>query len=295
MAARTISSRVFVTDTCTLAEGPFWYEDRFWWVDIEAGALHSVDGEGGSRRTESAGQRLGVTVPIDAGRFLMGVEAGVGIFDRETKELTVMTSPEKDIPTNRFNDGKCDPSGRFVGGTLSMIGAGKASALYSFDNKLVSRKIYGPVSISNGLAWSLDGRTMYYIDTLVPEVKAFPYDLATGEIGAETAVVKFGPELGLPDGMSIDAEGNLWVAFWGGWAVRCYSPKTGELLATVEVPCSQPTSCCFGGPNLDQLFITTARCEISEENLKKEPLAGSIFVCEPGVKGLPVQPVAYAG
>ncbi len=289
MPPRTISASPFVTDTCALAEGPLWFEDRFWWVDIEPGRLHSVDTAGGDRRTYEFGQKIGVAIPAEDGRFLVGLEKGVGIFDRATGESRILATPEKDVPTNRFNDGKCDPAGRLVGGGLSMVSERGASALYSFEGDFTWRKLYAPVSISNGLAWSQDGGTLYYIDTLVPEVKAFPYDLATGEIGEETAAVKFAPGQGLPDGMTIDAEGNLWVAFWGGWAVRCYSPKTGELLATVEVPCSQVTSCTFGGPNLDRLFITTARIGISEEKLAKEPLAGSIFVCEPGVQGVPVQ------
>jgi len=295
MSARTISAQPLVSNICTLAEGPFWFQDQYWWVDIEPGFLHSVDKQGSTTRTYEMGQRIGVAVPIDDRRFVVGLEKGVGTFDRETGSIQIIATPEKDIPTNRFNDGKCDPAGRLVGGGLSMVGEKAASALFTFDQHLAFRKIFGPVSISNGLAWSADGATMYYIDSLVPEIMAFPYDVKTGEIGEKTTAVDLSGYEGVPDGMTIDRDGNLWVAFWGGWSVKCFSPKTGEHLVTVELPVSQPSSCAFGGPNLDQLFITTARVEIPEDKLADEPLAGSIFICEPGVIGFPVQQFAYAG
>jgi len=289
MSARTISARPLVSTVCTLAEGPFWFQDRFWWVDIEAGLLHSVEVEGGVQVSYEMGERIGVAVPIDERRFLVGLQSGVGVFDRETGAVEIHATPEKHIPTNRFNDGKCDPAGRFVGGTLSMVGEKGASSLYSFDERLAHRKIFGPVSISNGLAWSADGGTMYYIDSLVSEIMSFPYNVETGEIGEKTRAIDLSGYSGIPDGMTIDRDGNLWVAFWGGWCVRCLSPKTGEHLATVELPVSQPSSCSFGGANLDQLFITSARVEIPEDKLAEEPLAGGVFVCEPGVQGVAVQ------
>lgn len=295
MSARTISARPLTPNVCTLAEGPFWFQDRFWWVDIEPGLLHSVDATGSSPVSYDLGQRIGVAVPIDDRRFVVGLQNGVGLFDRETSSVQIIATPEKDIPTNRFNDGKCDPAGRFIGGTLSMVGQKGASSLYSFDQHLSARKIFGPVSISNGLAWSADGHTMYYIDSPTREIMAFPYDVKTGKIGETTTAVNLSGYEGIPDGMAIDRDDNLWVAFWGGWSVKCFSPKTGEHLATVELPVSQPSSCAFGGSNLDQLFITTARVEIPEDKLAEEPLAGGIFICEPGVTGLPVQKFAYAG
>lgn len=295
MSARTISARPLVSNICTLAEGPFWFQDQYWWVDIEPGLLHSVDKEGGASQAYEMGQRIGVAVPIDDRRFVVGLEKGVGIFDRGTSSVQIIATPEKDTPTNRFNDGKCDPAGRFIGGGLSMVGQKRASSLYSFDQHLAARRIFGPVSISNGLAWSLDGSIMYYIDSPAREVMAFPYDVKTGEIGEKATAIDLSGCQGIPDGMTIDRDGNLWIAFWGGWAVKCFSPATGEHLATVELPVSQPSSCAFGGPNLNQLFITTARVEISEDKLAAEPLAGSLFVCEPGVSGFPTQRFAYAG
>ena len=281
-----LTSRVFVQDTCVLGEGPFWWEERLWWVNINEGELHSVDGAGDDRRSHRLGQRLGAAVPRAAGGLVVAVEDGIGLFDPATEAFELLHAPERGVKGSRFNDGKCDPHGRFVAGTLNMAGRKRSSALYSLNENGTLEKLYAPVTISNGLAWSADGRTMYYIDTPTREIATFPYDPDTGQIGVRRVTVAV-PELaGYPDGMCIDTAGNLWVAHWGGASVRCWSPVTGECLSEIPVPCAQPTSCCFGGPDFSRLFITSAR---EGDDVEVRPLAGSIFVCEPGVRGYPTQ------
>jgi sugar lactone lactonase YvrE len=254
-------------------------------VDIERGLLLSVDGCGRDRRSHSVGRRLGAAAPIDGRRFVVALQDGIGILDLETGAVAMLASPEAFLPSSRFNDGKCDPAGRFLAGTFDMDGKERTSALYSIDGRGCLRQLLDGVTISNGLAWTADGRTLYYIDTPTFEVARFDYDLATGSLGERHVAVRVPPEMGYPDGMEIDVNGDLWVAHWDGGAVRCWSPRTGECLAEIRLPCSRPTSCCFGGPGLDRLFITTARIGLSEADLAGQPLAGSLFSCPVGVTG----------
>jgi sugar lactone lactonase YvrE len=187
---------------------------------------------------------------------------------------------------SRFNDGKCDPVGRWLIGTMSHEHL-KTSSLYSLHKDHSLHRLRGEISISNGLAWSADGQTIYYIDTMALCVFAYDYSLATGSISKERILLRFSEKDGWPDGMTIDREGRLWIGFWDGWTVRCYQPETGICETIVEVPCSRPTSCCFGGPDLNRLFITTARHGLSEDELIRQPLAGSLFVCDPKTTGFP--------
>ncbi len=289
MTPRAIAAQVFVRETCDLGEGPFWFEDRLWWIDINAGVLHSVDGEGRDHTTLKVGRKLGAVAPVDTERFIAALENGIGFVHRVTAEVAMLASPESDRKTNRFNDAKCDPAGRYVAGTLSMVGEKNVAALYSVEKNGSWQSLRTGITLSNGLAWSADGRTLYHVDSLAYQISQFPYDLATGRVGEGRVIIEVPKELGIPDGMEIDAEGNLWVAHWGGFAVRCWSPVTGQCLAEISLPCAQPTSCCFGGPGLDRLFITSARNGLKPEALEQQPLAGAVFVCEPGVSGGPVR------
>jgi sugar lactone lactonase YvrE len=291
--SRKIESRLFIEKPCSLGEGPFWHENKLWWVDIEAGELLSADDSGASRLVHAFGQRLGAVAPMGTGRFVVALEKTLGIFDSSSGNVHPVASPDKGISGNRCNDGKCDLSGRFVVGTLNMNGQQNAAALYSIGTDGKLKKILSPTTISNGLAWSADGKTLYFVDSPTYQIVAFDYDAATGQLENRTVVVRVPKEAGLPDGMDIDTEGNLWVGHWGGGAVRCWSPATGECLAEVPVPCPHPTSCCFGGPNFDRIYITTARMPIQNHELFSFPLAGSVFVCDPEAQGRP--PNLYRG
>lgn len=260
-----------------LAEGPAWFERHWWWVDIEAGSLHSCDPSGASLWSQSFGQRLAAVAPIGEERFLLALQQGIAIWHRPSGTLSFVAHPDAELKDNRCNDGKLDPAGRFVVGTMSMTGKTNTGGLYSLDipNKLTKR--LSDVGCSNGLAWSRDGNTLFYIDSLSYKVRAYDYDSSTGDMANPRTVVHVPSKFGLPDGMDIDSDGNLWVAHWDGWAVRCWSPENGQCLAKISMPCARPTSCCFGGEKPGQLIITTARSGLSADDLSKQPLAGGVF------------------
>ena len=190
-------------------------------------------------------------------------------------------------PSLRFNDGKCDPAGRFWVGTFDLEQKPHAGTLYRLDPDGSLHVMLRGITNSNGIAWSLDKKLMYYIDTPTLTVQAFDYDHATGAIANPRVIIRIPEGAGFPDGMTIDAEGKLWVALWGGGAVHRYHPATGALLQAVAVPAPYTSSCAFGGPDLKTLYITTARGGLSPEQLEEFPESGNVFAVEPGVAGVP--------
>ncbi|NUQ66630.1 MAG: SMP-30/gluconolactonase/LRE family protein [Pirellulales bacterium] len=271
-----------------LGEGALWDASRrrLLWVDIEGREVHIFDPAGGDDVAIDVGQEVGTVVPRARGGLVLGLRRGIALLDPASRELTMLADPESHLPDNRFNDGKCDPAGRFWAGTISHRRQPDA-ALYRLDPDLSVRRVLEGVVNSNGLAWSLDARAMYYIDTGTHRIDAFGYDRDTGAIRNRRTVVDVPDAMGKPDGMTIDADGMLWVAHWGGGRVNRWDPGTGRLLSTVLVPASRTTSCAFGGPDLATLYITTARTGMTAEALAAEPQAGALFAVRPGVQGLP--------
>jgi sugar lactone lactonase YvrE len=281
----TVAVELVLDANASLGEGAIWDSRKrvLYWVDIEAGEVHVYDPATGKDRAVSCGQQVGTVVPRAKGGVMVALRDGFAALDLDTGTLTMIADPEADKPRNRFNDGKCDPRGRFWAGTLGQDGG----ALYRMDTDLSVTKVLEGIGTSNGIAWSLDRKTMYYIDTRVQEVWAFDYDDATGAIANKRTAISVPRESGHPDGSTLDAEGNLWVAHWDGWNVTCYDPKTGRALRRIDVPAQRVTSVAFGGPDLDTLYITTARIGLNDADLKKQPHAGGLFRCRPGVKGIP--------
>jgi sugar lactone lactonase YvrE len=286
----------FTSKLCQLGEGPVWdaRTQTLLWIDLLAGDIHQYNPITGTRITCNVGQLVGAVAVRRGGGLVAALQYGFGLVDRQTGTVTRLTDPEAHLPGNRFNDGKCDPAGRFWAGTTSYAELPDQASLYCLEaDGAVTRKLQ-PVSMSNGLAWSPDGQTLYYIDTPTHEVVAFTYDPCTGAIGDQRTVIRFVEADGYPDGMTIDAEGMLWVAFWGGWRVGRYDPRTGQLLHRIGMPVGQVTSCTFGGPELRDLYITTARTGLSGEALQEQPLAGALFVLKNcSFQGLPAY--EYAG
>lgn len=279
-----------------LGEGALWHHEtaRLWWVDIEKGLLHIFDPSETHNTTIDMGQRIGTVVPCpDTRNAIVALQDGIYALDLQSGALTLMVSPESGLDGQRFNDGKCDPQGRFWVGSLSMHGEEGASALYRVDADGSARKMIGNVSVSNGITWSADGRTMYYIDTPTREVAAYDFDPASGNIANKRVVVRVEEDMGMPDGMTIDEEGKLWIAHWGGYGVYRWDPETGTCLEKVAVPAKQVTSCAFGGKDLDVLYITTARVGLDEAELEQYPRSGCLFYVRPGVRG--VRSFAFAG
>ena len=273
-----------------VGEGPVWDEhsQRLIWVDVTRDHVHSYDPAEGRNETLTVDQPVGVAVRRARGGLAVAVRDGFAFLEPHTGSLELIAEVEPELPDNRMNDGKCDAAGRFFAGTMPMDGDRPTGALYRLDPDHRVTRVLDGITISNGLDWSLDGRTMYYIDSATHRVSALDYDPGSGAVANRRPLITFPDEYGLPDGMTVDAAGFLWVAFWEGSSVRRFSPD-GALDLIVELPVSLVTSCCFGGPELADLYITSASVGVSET----ESLAGGIFRVRPGVKGRPQN--AFAG
>lgn len=280
---------------CILGESPFWHDKRksFFWVDIEKGKLFEYHLATGQTGIKSFPHRLTLVLEGRKNHLILALDRKIASFDLETEELNWLAEVEPDLPLNRFNDGKCDAYGRLWIGTLSTEFTTGSASLYRIAKNLKPELQLDQLTISNGLAWTEDNRTMYFIDTPSREIKAYDYDLDTGNIIFKKVAVTIPEELGLPDGLSIDKEGMLWVAHYGGSGVYRWDPDTGELLEKIEVPAPHVTSCCFGGENLDTLLVTTAQENLSDNQLKNFPLSGNVFLVKTETKGFTPHPFQY--
>ncbi|MNB71277.1 L-arabinolactonase [compost metagenome] len=279
---------LLVEELALLGEGPLWLPESktIVWVDIEGMCIHLYTPGTEVKEAIPVGERIGAVVPAADGRMVCALQTGFAYLDLASRSLERIADPEEDQPENRFNDGKCDPAGRFWAGTMPLEGDSPAGALYRLDGDGKISTMLAGVGCSNGLAWNAEATAMYYIDTPTGRVDQFDYDVLTGNIKNRRTAFHLPPGQGSPDGMTIDIEGMLWVAHWGGSCVSRWNPVTGKCLESVQLPVSQVTSCCFGGENLDELYITSARDGLSDEQLQGEPLAGGIFKYTPGVRGV---------
>jgi sugar lactone lactonase YvrE len=278
---------VAVDVPCRLGEGPAWdaRSGELLWVDILGECAYAYRPANGTIRSLPVGQPAGAIVPRAAGGYALAVRDGFAFLD-EAGELTMAAPVEADRPLNRMNDGKCDRLGRFWAGTMATVHEPGAGSLYRLEADGEVVKALSGVTISNGLGWSPDGRTMYYTDTATGGVDAFDFDEPTGQINGRRRLIDIPPGRGLPDGLAVDEKGCLWVALYDGAALCRYRPD-GTLCTTIGFPVSLVTSCAFGGPDLRDLYVTTAA-----DRHPGEPLAGAVFRCRPGVAGLPCHPFA---
>jgi sugar lactone lactonase YvrE len=273
-------------------EGPIFWNEQLLYVDIEGHALICLNPKNGEEQVWEIGERIGTVVPRQSGGFVCAGDSGIYSFDPETGEKKSMADPESDKrPDNRFNDGKCDPSGRFWAGTISTVKKTGDANLYMLDvNGDLSLKVPG-VTNSNGICWNAKADRMYYIDTPTKEIWAFPFNNQLSELG-EKQVVFNTEDAGLdgsPDGMTIDSEGMLWVAMCHGGAVLRIDPHNGSLLQKIDFPCVETTACAFGGDKLERLFVTTGiHKSIEEEN------AGRVFVVD-GLGVVGTKAFSFAG
>jgi len=274
-----------------LGEGSIWHpkENKLYWIDIEGKSLHIYDPVTKEDKLFPLGSRVGTVVPVQNGGALVALQSGIQEIDTKTGKLHFIINPLTDSINVRFNDGKCDPSGRFWVGTMALDARKKGAVLYRMDKDKSIHQMLDSVTISNGIVWTADKKTMYYNDTPTGTVEGFDYDDKTGAISNRRVVVRIPGGGGGPDGMTIDADGNLWVALWGSGTVGKFNPQTGELLQKVIVPAPNVSSCAFGGKNLETLYITTAREGMNADKLKQYPLSGGLFSVKPGVKGVPAE------
>ena len=277
-----------------IGEGPVWDVGRgvLWWVDIPAGLVHRLDPRTGADREFEVGSPVGAVALRRDGAVLVAAAAGLAVLDLEGGRPGTLLSFAPDGGALRCNDAKCDPVGRFWVGRMTMDGApGEASLLCVAPDLAVTTRMSG-LAVPNGLGWSPDGSRMYFIDSTWSEVREYPYDPTTGTMGEARSLIRFPEDGSVPDGMTVDAEGCLWIARWGAGCVVRVTPE-GAVVDRVDLPVSRVTSCTFGGEDLSDLYITTARADATSGELAGEPLAGGIFRCRPGVHGVP--PVPFAG
>lgn len=268
----------------TLGEGPVWdaRTQTLYWIDILNKRIYT-----NADVLLESDEIIGCLAPRKSGGLIFTKRFSFWTFEVDPVRTAFLFSLTDEPLNNRFNDGKCDPRGRFLAGTMDMGETDPKGSLYLFDGKSIT-KLFGGVTISNGLTWSPDHKTFYYIDTPTREVKAFDYDLETGAIANPRVAVRVPESLGWPDGMTSDMQGNLWIAMWGGAQVTKWDPTTGQLLERIPVPAKNVSSCVFGGKDMNELYLTSARVGLDEATLNQYPLTGGVFRIETKVEGMSI-------
>jgi sugar lactone lactonase YvrE len=261
-------------------------EQALWWVDSRGPSLNRLDPSSGAVRRLALPEVIGSFALRESAGMVAALKSGLYRLDPVGGALDRIAAPEAHLPENRFNDGRCDRAGRFWAGTMSDARREPTGSLYRLEADGRCSRMFGDVVVPNSIAWSPDDRTMYFADTYRNRIRAFDFDLADGTITNERLFVDTSAHPGKPDGSCVDADGCLWNAEYGGWRLVRYAPS-GAIDRVIELPVSNPTCCCFGGPQLDTLYLTSARQRLTPEDLERQPLAGSVFALRPGVTGLP--------
>ncbi len=285
----TTELQVRVPVNALVGEGPIW-DDRksvLWWIDILSGKLYAFDPQTNTNREWDVGQHVGTVVPWQDQAVVLALAHGFGSFHLATGQITIFNDPECNQPGNRFNDGKCDPAGRLWAGTMAYEDPRDQGSLYCLDTDYQVTKVLGGIGISNGIVWSHDHKTMYYIDSMSFAIRAWNFRIDRAAITNARTILQVDPAFGLPDGMTIDEEGMLWVAFYGGSKVCRIHSETGEILQTLDMPVPAITACAFGDAELDTLYITCAAQGMSAAELAEAPQNGNLFSIRTGFKGVP--------
>jgi sugar lactone lactonase YvrE len=276
-----------------LGEGPVWVErDRaLWFVDIKKQHIHRYDPASGARRSWDSPEQVGFVFPAERGGFVAGLQSGLHHFDEASGEFALIVEVDRDIPTNRLNDGVVDPGGRLWFGTMDNGERDKSGAFYCFADGRVTRTPIDGIAITNGPAVSPDGRILYVVDTLKGTIDAADI-AADGTLGQRRSFVRIDPAEGHPDGPTIDSEGCVWISLYAGWEARRYSPS-GALVDTVRFPVANITKLAFGGDDLRTAFATSARQMLSAEDIARQPQIGDLFELRVDVPGVPCPLVRY--
>ena len=271
-----------------LAEGPVWHEGALWWVNITEGRLYRWVSHAQSAEHYDIGSTLGVALPALDGWWWAARERDCAWFHHPTGQVIPIDAPIANLPpVHRFNDGFCAPDGHPWVGSAALDDSKNTASLYRADTAGALHVTLPGITLSNGLGWSPDGATFYYVDSLARNLSVFDYASDSHQITNRRILREFHPDEGLPDGLTIDAEGQIWLALWGGSAVIHLDSQSGEILHRIDFPVSQVTSCTFGGEAGNTLYITSARNGLDEAALEIEPLAGSIFQVQTHTTGLP--------
>jgi sugar lactone lactonase YvrE len=282
-----------------IGEGPVWDATKgvLWWIDTFRHEIHTFDPATGGDTCIDIGAQIGALTLRTSGGLVLAMPEGFVAFDPDTETKEVLAKVDHDATAMRLNDGKCDRAGRFWAGSIAhnptdpekVAPVPGTARLYRLDVDGSAMAVLDGVTVSNGMGWSPDDDTFYYVDTVTFRLDAFDFDLKTGSLDNRRTLITVAPTEGLPDGMCVDEAGCIWLALSGAGQVRRYTP-TGTLDRTIEVPVSRVTSCAFGGSDLDELYITSHSALMSEEDKAAEPSSGALFRCRPGTRGLPAHP-----
>ena len=268
-----------------LGECPLWHREEqvLYWVDIEQESFHSFNPESGEKETNQVGQPIGCLAFRAEGGLIFALRDGIGFWNPETQSTEIIANPEAGRKNARFNDGKVDRKGRLWAGT---IGEDANSSLYRFDPDGSVHTMETGITISNGIGWSPDDKTMYYTDSARRVIYTYDFDLSSGEIANRRKFVQVPVTEGFPDGLTVDSEGFIWSAQWDGWRVTRYDPD-GKVERVINMPVQRPTSCTFGGEDLSRLYITSAWTGLAEADRREQPLAGDLFLIQTEFTGQP--------
>jgi sugar lactone lactonase YvrE/DNA-binding IclR family transcriptional regulator len=285
----SVEVRVASPSRALLGEGPMWSprDNALYWVDILTPSVHAYHAADGSATEVRLGSMASIAIPKASGGLLVATPGGLMTLDLGTKRLAPFAHPEAERPANRYNDGKCDRRGRLWIASMDMGTAANRGSLFRVDADGSWKRMDTGFTVPNGLGWSPDDRRMYFTDTFRKTIYVYDFDLMAGTIANRREFIVFQSDDGRPDGLTVDEDGCLWIAMWDAWHVVRYSPD-GKEMQRIRMPVPRPTSCCFGGPSLETLYVTSASVRLSEETLASAPLSGSLFAMDiPGVRGMP--------
>jgi sugar lactone lactonase YvrE len=277
-----------------LAEGPLWDAGRgaLWWVDVLAGRINCLELDPLRNHVTEVGQTVSALGHRADGTLVVALQSGLAVLDPQSGSLQCRLVLDEDWPQNRFNDGKVDRHGRFWAGTMDVNGASGHGTLYRLDADWRLEPVVGDVTISNGLDWSVDDRLMFYVDTATQRIDVLDFDAESGAVSGRRPFAEVHRAEGTPDGLAVDVEGGVWVAVFYAGAVYHFD-RSGRRIGEIRLPVSAVSSCTFGGPKLDELYITTARAGLRADELATQPHAGAIFRVEVDTPGQP--PNCFAG
>jgi len=263
--------KIILECNCFLGESPYWHKtsNSFFWVDIEGGILYKYHMTSKKTKHWKFNHKLSLVIEGENDNLILALDLKIASFDLITEKLEWLSKLDGNGIVHRFNDGKCDDKGTLWIGALNKSFKPNSGSLYSVGKEMKFKKHIDNLTISNGIAWTEDNKTMYFIDSPTQQVRAYDFDSFNNKITFQKIVIQVPKDLGSPDGMAIDKNGNLWIAHYGGHGVFCWDPTKGEIIDKIQLPIPNVTSCCFGGKDLDQILITSAMENLSKEDVEK--------------------------
>ena len=294
MEMETLPFEVIAPAGQILGESATWCvrTQMLWWIDIRALQVKRWNSATGAIDVWTMPELCGAVVPTTGTGVVVALRSGIGLLDPPSGALTPLATLESGHPEHRLNEAKCDRQGRLWCGSMWDFGKHPTGGLYRVGTDLETREVRSAVTIPNGLGFSPDGRRMFFVDTALGRIESAAYDTDAGMPGPWNTLVDADAAPGKPDGSTVDAEGCIWSTRFGAGCIARFTPQ-GKLDRLIRLPVSQPTSCSFGGPNLDTLFVTCATQRLTPEALAAEPLAGALLVMRPGVQGLVEPPFLW--